>query len=92
MTSYEKNSDVKVLFLDLWFFQIIKRLRSKYGDLYNERNVAISGTHTHSGPGGFHQYLLYDVTSLGFVNETFVSLVEGIVAVSSTNRLNSMCL
>lgn len=63
-------------------FQIIKRLKNKYGDLYNERNVAISGTHTHSGPGGFHQYLLYDITSLGFVNETFLSLTEGIVAVS----------
>lgn len=70
----------KILLKTCWL-QIIKRLKSKYGDLYNERNVAISGTHTHSGPGGFHQYLLYDITSLGFVNETFVSLVEGIVAV-----------
>lgn len=70
----------KILLKTCWL-QIIKRLKSKYGDLYNERNVAISGTHTHSGPGGFHQYLLYDITSLGFVNETFVPLVEGIVAV-----------
>lgn len=69
--------------------EIIKRLKSKYGDLYNERNVAISGTHTHSGPGGFHQYLLYDITSLGFVNETFVPLVEGIVA-SIDKAHNSM--
>lgn len=59
--------------------EIIKRLKSKYGNLYTERNVCISGTHTHSGPGGFHQYLLYDITSLGFVKETFEALVEGIV-------------
>ncbi|XP_062593743.1 uncharacterized protein LOC134255247 [Saccostrea cucullata] len=69
--------------------EIIKRLKSKYGGLYNERNVAISGTHTHSGPGGFHQYLLYDITSLGFVNETFLSLAEGIVA-SIDKAHNSM--
>ncbi|XP_061167886.1 uncharacterized protein LOC133176834 [Saccostrea echinata] len=69
--------------------EIIKRLKNKYGDLYNERNVAISGTHTHSGPGGFHQYLLYDITSLGFVNETFLSLAAGIVA-SIEKAHNSM--
>uniref|UniRef100_A0A804Q3G7 Histone deacetylase domain-containing protein n=1 Tax=Zea mays TaxID=4577 RepID=A0A804Q3G7_MAIZE len=28
------------------------RLR-RYGDLYNENNVAISGIHTHAGPGGY---------------------------------------
>lgn len=72
---------ISKILLKTYWLQIIKHLKSKYGDLYNERNVAISGTHTHSGPGGFHQYLLYDITSLGFVNETFVSLVEGIVAV-----------
>jgi len=41
--------------------------------------VCISGTHTHSGPAGFFQYLLYDITSLGFINATFDALVNGIV-------------
>ncbi|XP_069125052.1 uncharacterized protein [Argopecten irradians] len=59
--------------------EVVKRLRTKYGNLYTERNVCISGTHTHSGPGGFHQYLLYDITSLGFVNETLQAYVDGIV-------------
>ncbi|CAG2240357.1 ASAH2 [Mytilus edulis] len=59
--------------------EIVKRLKSKYGNLYTERNLCISGTHTHSGPGGFHQYLLYDITSLGFVKESFDALVEGII-------------
>ena len=40
--------------------------------------MSISGTHTHSGPGGFLQYVLYQVTSLGFVQETFDSWVSGI--------------
>ncbi|KAK6169103.1 hypothetical protein SNE40_020219 [Patella caerulea] len=58
--------------------EVIKRLKALYGNLYNERNVCISGIHTHSGPGGFHQYLLYDITSLGFVKESFEPLVAGI--------------
>ncbi|GFY83725.1 fructokinase-like 1 [Actinidia rufa] len=36
----------------------IQELASEYGDLYNEQNVAISGTHTHAGPGGYLQYVL----------------------------------
>jgi neutral ceramidase len=55
--------------------------RRRYGGLYTERNIVISGIHTHSAPGGFLQYTLYDVASLGFVRETFDALVEGIVEV-----------
>ena len=42
-------------------------------------NVAISGIHTHSGPGGYLQYVLYIITSLGFVRQSFDALVSGIV-------------
>ena len=56
-------------------------MKKKYGNLYTERNICISGTHTHSGPGGFHEYILFDITSLGFVNETFQALKDGIVKV-----------
>lgn len=59
--------------------QVIKELKRNYSSLYTERNVCISGTNTHSGPGGYHQYLLNDITSFGFVNETFEALVQGIV-------------
>lgn len=37
-----------------------------------------SGTHTHSGPAGFLQYTLYQITSYGFFEETMVAFVEGI--------------
>lgn len=50
----------------------------RYGDLYTEKNVAISGIHTHAGPGGFLQYIVYLVTSLGFVRQSFDALVDGI--------------
>jgi neutral ceramidase len=35
-------------------------------------------TDTHSGPAGFHMFVLYDLTALGFVHETFYALVRGI--------------
>lgn len=46
--------------------------------MYNEENVAISGTHTHAGPGGYLQYVTYSVTSLGFVPQSFDALVSAI--------------
>lgn len=33
-------------------FTVVARLRQLYGELYSEQNVALSGTHTHSGPAG----------------------------------------
>jgi len=41
-------------------------------------NTSISGTHTHSAPGGFLQCALYQITSLGFSLETLDMLVEGV--------------
>ncbi|KAL5018303.1 hypothetical protein ScPMuIL_004025 [Solemya velum] len=59
--------------------EVVKKLAAMYGDIYTEKNLCISGIHTHSTPGGFHQYILYDITSLGFVEETYEALVNGIV-------------
>ncbi|XP_004294230.1 PREDICTED: neutral ceramidase [Fragaria vesca subsp. vesca] len=58
--------------------KVIERLKARYGDLYTEKNVAISGIHTHAGPGGYLQYIVYIVTSLGFVRQSFDALVDGI--------------
>ena len=61
-------------------FTVIDRLQAIYGpSLYSVDNVVLSGTHTHSGPAGYLQYLVYDITGLGFVKETFDALVGGIV-------------
>ena len=56
-------------------------MQEVYGQLYTQENVAISGIHTHSGPAGYLQYLMYDIPARGFVHETFNVLVNGIVAV-----------
>ena len=50
----------------------------RYGDLYTENNVAISGIHTHAGPGGYLQYVVYIITSFGFVHQSFDVVVDGI--------------
>ncbi|KAH9307351.1 hypothetical protein KI387_035262 [Taxus chinensis] len=58
--------------------KVLERLQSRYGGLYSEKNVAISGIHTHAGPGGYLQYVVYIITSLGFVRQSFDVIVDGI--------------
>ncbi|KAL0016863.1 hypothetical protein SO802_003932 [Lithocarpus litseifolius] len=58
--------------------KVLERLKSRFGDLYTEENVAISGIHTHAGPGGYLQYLVYSITSLGFVHQSFDAIVNAI--------------
>ncbi|PNW83601.1 hypothetical protein CHLRE_05g236500v5 [Chlamydomonas reinhardtii] len=67
--------------------RVVQALQAEYGkELYGFDNVAISGTHTHASPAGFLQYLLYDITSLGFVTQSFEAMVEGIlVAIRSAH-------
>lgn len=60
----------------------MEKLQSKYGNMYELDNVMISGTHTHGTPGGFMMHLLYDLSTFGFVPETYRALVSGIYNVS----------
>ncbi|XP_054155044.1 uncharacterized protein LOC128953578 [Oppia nitens] len=59
--------------------QVIEELKAKYGDLYRHDNVLITAIHTHSGPGGFFQYLLYIFTAEGFISDSFRAIVDGVV-------------
>ncbi|KDR24151.1 Neutral ceramidase [Zootermopsis nevadensis] len=59
--------------------EVLARLKTAYGDLYTEQNVMLSGSHTHSTPGGYMQNLLFDLSILGFVRQTFAVLTSGIV-------------
>ncbi|KAL2187343.1 Neutral/alkaline nonlysosomal ceramidase [Thermothelomyces heterothallicus CBS 203.75] len=47
--------------------------------VYGRSNVAITGTHSHSGPGGWFNYLLPQVTSLGFDRQGYQAIVDGTV-------------
>ena len=60
------------------YWQVIEKLNETLGALYNTDNVILSATHTHSGPGGYMQYVLFEITSYGFVQQSFQALVDGI--------------
>ncbi|KAJ8676460.1 hypothetical protein QAD02_012247 [Eretmocerus hayati] len=57
---------------------VIRNLEQNYSSTYTESNVMISGTHTHSSPGGFMMDVLFDLSTYGFVKESFNALVNGI--------------
>jgi neutral ceramidase len=64
---------------DLLKMKVVEALGQQLGEgIFTADNVAISGTHTHSGPAGFLQYTIYQITSWGFVPETFDAFVNGI--------------
>ncbi|KAI9739847.1 MAG: hypothetical protein M1818_004903 [Claussenomyces sp. TS43310] len=47
--------------------------------LYGQQNIAVTGTHQHSGPGAWINYLLPQVTSLGFDKQSYQAIVDGAV-------------
>jgi neutral ceramidase len=59
--------------------EVLKRLRARYGTAYTDQNVVLTATHTHSAPGGFTEYTLFNLTTLGFEAPVFEAIVAGIV-------------
>jgi neutral ceramidase len=58
--------------------KVVQNLQSRYGDLYSDDNVLLASTHTHSGPGGYSHYALYNFSALGFSQQNFDIIVSGI--------------
>jgi len=56
----------------------VAALGSAYS-VYGRANVAVTGTHSHSGPGAWFNYLLPQVTSLGFNKQSYQAIVDGAV-------------
>ncbi|KAF2020290.1 Neutral/alkaline nonlysosomal ceramidase [Aaosphaeria arxii CBS 175.79] len=54
----------------------LKNLGSEYA-IYGKNNVAVTGTHSHSGPGAWLNYLLPQITSLGFDKQSYQAIVDG---------------
>ncbi|KAL1310514.1 hypothetical protein AAFC00_000799 [Neodothiora populina] len=48
--------------------------------VYGSQNVAVTGTHSHSGPGAWLNYLLPQITSRGFSKQSYEAIVQGAVA------------
>jgi len=59
--------------------EVVKRLQETFGTRYTSDNVLISGTHTHSAPGGYAGYGIYDLTGEGFDVYNYECIVSGIV-------------
>ena len=45
--------------------------------VYQQSNVALTGTHSHSGPGAWLNYLLPQITSKGFDKQSYQTIVDG---------------
>lgn len=46
-------------------------------EVYGQQNVAVTGTHSHSGPGAWLNYLLPQITSKGFSRQSYEAIVDG---------------
>jgi neutral ceramidase len=62
-------------------YGILEGLASLGSDfaIYGQRNVAVTGTHSHSGPGAWLNYLLPQITSKGFDKQSYRAIVDGAV-------------
>jgi len=58
---------------------VLERLAARFGDRFTRQNVLLSATHTHSGPGGYSHYALYNSSVFGFSESAFETAVDGIV-------------
>ena len=47
--------------------------------MYGKSNIAVTGTHSHAGPGAWFNYLLPQITSLGFDKQSYQAIVDGAV-------------
>lgn len=57
---------------------VIQRLATSAPGRYDATNVMLTATHTHSSPGGFSHYDLYNATTQGYDPRTFAAIVDGI--------------
>ncbi|KAI0910005.1 Neutral/alkaline nonlysosomal ceramidase [Ustulina deusta] len=56
----------------------LQALGPEYAD-YGHHNLAVTGTHSHSGPAAWLNYLLPQITSKGFDQQSYRAIVDGAV-------------
>ncbi|KAL1836557.1 hypothetical protein VTJ49DRAFT_4918 [Mycothermus thermophilus] len=56
----------------------LKELGPDYA-VYGHHNLAVTGTHSHAGPGGWLNYLLPQITSKGFDHQGYRAIVDGAI-------------
>lgn len=62
-------------------FGVLEALEALGGDydVYGSHNVALTGSHSHAGPGAWFNYLLPQVTTFGFDHQSYQAIVDGVV-------------
>lgn len=58
---------------------LLDELQRLYPNVYTRANVAFVGTHSHAGPGAYFNYLLPQITTLGFDQQSYRAIVDGTV-------------
>lgn len=58
--------------------EVVRSLQDQLGDVFNDKNVMLTATHTHSAPGGFSEHGLYNFTIGGLYGPHFDLIVRGI--------------
>ncbi len=58
--------------------RVTQLLGNRFGGLYTEKNVLISANHTHSGPGAYSHYALYNLFMFGYDEPNFNCVANGI--------------
>ena len=61
--------------------QVLAKVEVAYGNLYKRENIQLTATHTHSGPGGYFQYVMYGISTMGFHQQSLDALTTGILKV-----------
>ena len=52
--------------------EVLEKLEKEFGNnTFTNANLVLSATHTHSGPAGYMQYIMYSISSFGFVEDSF---------------------
>jgi len=59
--------------------RVLAVLQKNFPGVYTQQNLALSGTHTHSGPSGFLQDVIFQFAGSGFVEATMDAMVTGVV-------------
>ena len=89
----QREKRVAFVCVDLWSCTqaikqaVVEHLKSFANGVYTNENLLISGTHTHSGPGGYSHYYLYNYSMVdnldhrisGFDVHNFECILYGIV-------------
>lgn len=70
---------------------VMERLAARHPELeLAEERVLITATHTHSGPGGYSHYVLYQLLGGGYQPEVVAALADGMVGAIAQAAANTV--